>query len=45
MSSRVGLVPLAKVVFCLGMAGADGIEDSSLKRSGVGQDGHCGGSV
>ena len=37
-----GLVPLVKVIFGLGMAGADGIVDFSLKRSGVGQDGHCG---
>ena len=39
------LVPLVKVVFGLGMVGADAIGDFSLKRSGVGQDGQCGGSV
>ena len=43
MSSRDGLVPLVKVVFGLGMAGADGMGDFSLKRSGVGQDGWWGG--
>ena len=43
MSSRDGLVLLVKVVFGLGMAGADGMEDFSLKRSGVGWDGWWGG--
>ena len=45
MSSRVGLVPLVKVVLGLGMAGADGMGDFSLKTSGVGRDGWGGGLV
>ena len=45
MSSKDGLVPLAKAVLGLGMAGADGIGDFSLKTSGVGQEGRCGGLV
>ena len=34
-----------KVVFGLGIAGADGIGDFSLKMSGIGLEGQCGGSV
>ena len=45
MSSRDGLVPLVKVVLGLGMAGADGMGDFSLKISGVGRGGRDGGSV
>ena len=45
VSSRDGLVPLVKAVLGLGMAGADGMGDFSLKMSGVGQEGCCGGSV
>ena len=45
MSSRDGLVPLVKVVLGLGMAGADGMGDFSLKMSGVGLEGHSGGLV
>ena len=45
MSSRDGLVPLVKAVLGLGIAGADGMGDFSWKTSGVGQEGHCGGSV
>ena len=36
VSSRDGLVPLAKVVFGLGIAGVDGMGGFSLKTSGVG---------
>ena len=39
MSSWDRLVPLVKVVFGLGMAGADGMGDFSLKTSGVGHEG------
>ena len=39
MSSSDGLVPLVKVVLGLGMAGADGMGDFSLKMSGVGCEG------
>jgi hypothetical protein len=45
VSSRDGLVPLVKAVLGLGIAGADGIGDFSLKTSGVGREGRCGGSV
>ena len=45
MSSRDGLVPLAKAVLGLGMAGADGMGDFSLKTSGVGHEGQSGGLV
>ena len=45
MSSRDGLVPLVKAVLGLGMAGVDGIGDFSLKTSGVGRGGRCGGLV
>ena len=45
VSSRDGLVPLVKAVLGLGMAGADGIGDFSLKTSGVGREGRDGGSV
>ena len=45
MSSRDGLVPLVKAVLGLGMAGADGTGDFSIKMLGVGQEGHGGGSV
>ena len=45
MSSKDGLVPLAKAVLGLGMAGADGMGDFSLKMSGVGHEGRDGGSV
>ena len=45
MSSRDGLVPLVKAVLGLGMAGADGMGDLSLKMSGVGCEGRDGGSV
>ena len=45
MSSRDGLVPLVKAVLGLGMAGADGMGDLSLKTSGVGHEGQDGGSV
>ena len=34
-----------KAVLGLGMAGVDGIGDFSLKMSGVGREGRCGGSV
>ena len=34
VSSNNGLVPLVKAVFGLGMAGADGMGDFSLKTSG-----------
>ena len=44
MSSRDGLVPLVKTVLGLGMAGADGMGDFSLKMSGVGREG-CGGGL
>ena len=39
MSFRDGLVPLVKVVFGLGIAGADGMGNFSLKMLGVGQEG------
>ena len=45
VSSRDGLVLLVKAVLGLGIAGADGIGDFSLKISGVGREGRCGGSV
>ena len=45
MSSKDGLVPLVKAVLGLGMAGADGMGDFSLKISGVGREGWGGGSV
>ena len=45
MSSKDGLVPLVKAVLGLGMAGADGMGDFSLKTSGVGRKGRDGGSV
>ena len=45
MSSKDGLVPLVKAVLGLGMAGADGMGDLSLKMSGVGREGRDGGSV
>ena len=45
MSSNNGLVPLVKAVLGLGMAGADGMGDFSLKTSGVGHEGHGGGLV
>ena len=45
MSSRDGLVPLAKAVLGLGIAGVEGIGDFSLKTSGVGREGRRGGSV
>ena len=45
MSSKDGLVPLVKAVLGLGIAGADGIGDFSLKTSGVGRKGQGGGSV
>ena len=45
MSSREGLVPLVKAVLGLGIAGADGMGDFSLKISGVGREGRDGGSV
>ena len=45
MSSRDELVPFVKAVLGLGMAGADGMGDFSLKISGVGREGRCGGSV
>ena len=45
MSSRDGLVPLVKAVLGLGMAGADGMGDFSLKTSGVGCERCDGGSV
>ena len=38
-------MPLVKVVLGLGMAGADGMGDFSLKTSGVGREGRDGGSV
>ena len=38
-------MPLVKVVLGLGMAGANGIGDLSLKISGVGREGHDGGLV
>ena len=45
VSSNDGLVPLVKAVLGLGMAGADGMGDFSLKMSGVGCVGRGGGSV
>ena len=45
MSSKDGLVPLVKAVLGLGMAGADGMGDFSLKMSGVGRGGRGGGLV
>ena len=36
VSSRDGLVPLVKAVLSLGMTGADGMGDFSLKTLGVG---------
>ena len=45
VSSRDGLVPFVKAVLGLGMAGADGMGDFSLKTSGVGREGRGGGSV
>ena len=45
MSSRDGLVPFVKAVLGLGIAGADGMGDFSLKISGVGREGRGGGSV
>ena len=45
VSSSDGLVPLVKVVLGLGMAGVDGMGDFSLKMSGVGREGRCGGLV
>ena len=36
VSSRYGLVPFVKAVLDLGIAGADGMGDFSLKMSGVG---------
>ena len=45
MSSRDGLVPSVKAVLGLGIAGVDGIGDFSLKTSGEGREGRCGGSV
>ena len=42
MSSREGLVLFVKAVFGLGIAGADGIGDFSLKTSGIGLWGWCG---
>ena len=45
MSSSDGLVPLAKAVWGLGIAGVDGIGDFSLKTSGVGREGRRGGLV
>ena len=45
MSSRDGLVPFVKAVLGLGIAGADGMGDISLKTSGVGHEGRGGGSV
>ena len=45
MSSKDGLVPPVKAVLGLGMAGVDGMGDFSLKMSGVGQEGRCGGLV
>ena len=45
MSSRDGLVPLAKAVLGLGIVGDEGIGDFSLKTSGVGREGRRGGSV
>ena len=39
MSSKDGLVPLVKAVLGLGMAGADGMGDFSLKTSGVDREG------
>ena len=45
MSSKDGLVPLVKAVLGLGIAGADGMGDFSLKMSGVGREGSDGGSV
>ena len=38
-------MPLVKAVLGLGMAGADGMGDFSLKTSGVGHKGRGGGSV
>ena len=38
-------MPLVKAVLSLGMAGADGMGDFSIKMSGVGQEGRGGGSV
>ena len=45
MSSKDGLVPLVKAVLGLGIAGADGMGDFSLKTSGAGHEGRGGGSV
>ena len=45
VSSNNGLVPLVKAVLGLGMAGADGMGDFSLKMLGVGREGRDGGSV
>ena len=45
MSSRDRLVLLVKAVLGLGMAGADGMGNFSLKISGVGHEGRDGGSV
>ena len=45
MSSRDGLVPLVKAVLGLGIAGADGMGEFSLKISGVGCEGCDGGLV
>ena len=45
VSSRDGLVPFVKAVLGLGIAGADGMGDFSLKISGVGREGRGGGSV
>ena len=45
VSSRDGLVALVKAVLGLGIAGTDGMGDFSLKTSGVGREGCCGGSV
>ena len=44
VSSRDGLVPLVKAVLSLGMTGADGMGDFSLKTLGVGQE-RCGGGL
>ena len=43
VSSKGGLVPLVKAIFGQGIAGADGVGDFSLKTSGVGWVGWCGG--
>ena len=39
VSSRDGLVPFVKAVLGLGIAGADGMGDFSLKTSEVGREG------